>query len=61
MVLENAREYCNNKGYDFTWFCKDVEQVYIGKRVVDSQKKKETTTFKANRLIVKVDTGRLLG
>ena len=37
--LEDAKKYCDDKGYDFVWFCKDVEQVYIGKKVDDSQKK----------------------
>ena len=43
----------------FVWFCKDVERVYIDKKVDDSQKKKEATTFKAKKLITKVDTKRL--
>ena len=41
------------------WFCKDIEQVYIGKRVDDSQKKKEAATFKAKKMIQKVDKNRL--
>lgn len=41
------------------WFCRDIEQVYIGKRVDDSQKKKEAATFKAKKMIQKVDKNRL--
>ena len=59
--LKEAKQYCDSKGYDFVWFCKDVEQVYIGKRVDDSQKKKEAATFKARKLINKVDQKRLSG
>lgn len=44
--LENAKRYCDANKYDFIWFCKDVERVYLGKKVDDSQKKKESTTFK---------------
>lgn len=58
--LREAKQYCDRKGYDFVWFCKDVEQVYIGKRVDDSQKKKEAASFKARKLIGKVDPKRLL-
>lgn len=50
-----------HRGYDFIWFCKDVEQVYIGKRVDNSQKKNESTKFKKNNLITKVDVHRLSG
>ena len=31
--LKTVKKYCDDRGYDFIWFCKDVEQVYIGKRV----------------------------
>lgn len=59
--LEEVKQYCDSKGYDLVWFCKDIEQVYIGKRVDDSQKKKEAAAFKAKQLINKVDQKRLLG
>ena len=58
--LKEAKQYCDSKGYDFVWFCKDVEQVYIGKRVDDSQKKKESVSFKARKAINKVDKLRLM-
>lgn len=57
--LKSAQQYCNTKGYDFVWFCKDVERVYIGKKVDDSEKKKESATFKAKKLIVHVETKKL--
>lgn len=57
--LEEAKKYCNDKGYDFVWFCKDVEQVYLGRKVDDIQKKKEATTFKAKKRITEVDASRL--
>ena len=34
--LAGAQQYCNNKGYDFVWFCKDIERVMLGKKVDDS-------------------------
>lgn len=46
---------CDDNNYDFVWFCKDVEQVYIGKKVDDSKKNKEAAMFKAKKLITKVD------
>lgn len=58
--LEEAKKYCDEHEYDFAWFCKDVEQVYIGKKVDDSQKKKEAATFKAKKQINSVDSKKLL-
>ena len=58
--LVNAKRYCDEKGYDFIWFCKDIERVYLGKKVDDSQKKKETATFKAKKLIDAVDKSKLI-
>ena len=43
--LEDAEKFCKDKGYEFVWFCKDVEQVYIGKRVAAMQKRKEAAKF----------------
>lgn len=57
--LKDAREYCTTKGYDFVWFCKDIERVYIGKKVEDGDKKKEAATFKAKKLIEGVDKKKL--
>jgi hypothetical protein len=57
--LEDARQYCENKGYDFVWFCKDIEQVYLGQEVDDNQKKKASARFKEKKLIVHVQAGQL--
>ena len=55
-VVENFVE----KGYDFIWFCKDIERVYLGKKVDDSQKKRESATFKAKKLIEAVEECKLV-
>ena len=59
VFLNNAHQYCNEKGYDFVWFCKDIEQVYIGKRIADKQKKAESAKFKMKKGIDKVEKIRL--
>lgn len=58
--LTNAKRYCAQKGYDFIWFCKDIECVYLGKKIDDSQKKKESATFKAKKLIEAVEERKLV-
>lgn len=57
--LVEAQQYCNEKKYDFVWFCKDIESVYLGKKVDDSQKKKEAEKFKVKKLIENVISNKL--
>lgn len=57
--LKSVQRYCKSREADLIWFCKDVEQVYIGKKVDDSQKKNEASNFKAKKLITDVDMHRL--
>ena len=57
--LKEAKQYCDRKGYEFVWFCKDIERVYIGKKVNDNQKKREAAIFKARKLINNVDKNKL--
>lgn len=57
--LKEIQKYCKENNYDFVWFCKDIEQVYLGKKVSNSQKKKESASFKAKKLISKVDVKSL--
>ena len=43
--LQKARSYCQDNAYRFVWFCKDIEQVFLGKRVPDGMKGKEARAF----------------
>lgn len=57
--LLDAEEYCNKNGYEFAWFCKDIESVYLGKKINDNQKKKEAAIFKMKNLIANVKADKL--
>lgn len=59
--LSDAQKYCRERDYDFVWFCKDIERVYVGKKVDDNQKKRESAVFKAKKLITTIDADRLTG
>ena len=37
--------YCDSLNYDFVWFCRDVEEVYLHKRVDKSEKVSEAKKF----------------
>lgn len=44
--LKAVQQYCEKKGHEFVWFCKDVECVYLGRTVEDSQKRKKQSCLK---------------
>ena len=57
--LKNAKQYCTDNHMELIWFCKDIESVYIGKKVSDADKKDEAAKFKAKKLINFVDSHNL--
>lgn len=57
--LEAAKEYCNTNRYDFIWFCKDIECVYLGKKIERHDKQRQAAIFKANKQINEIDPKKL--
>lgn len=57
--LEEVKVFCDKKGYELVWFCKDIEQVYLKRKVKDKDKKGGAARFKAKKLIMLVDTYKL--
>ncbi len=57
--LKAISQYCEEKGYDLIWFCHDVEEVFLGKRVSDSQKVQEAGTFRRKKMIEKIQADKL--
>lgn len=57
--LNSVRQYCDNKGYDFAWFCKDIEHVYWGEKVNSGDKSKKAKSFIEKNLINNIKPDRL--
>ena len=57
--LKKVQKFCKSNGYYFGWFCKDIERVYIGKKVVDKQKGKEAASFKRKKHINNISREKL--
>ncbi len=57
--LENVKDFCRNKGYNFVWFCKDIEQVYLGESVSKKQKKESAERFAKSNGIAGFDISSL--
>ena len=57
--MDRVKEFCENKGYDFVWFCHDVEEVFLGKQIENSKKVKEAGAFRSSRGIEHVQEEKL--
>ena len=58
--FNTVKRYCADHGYEFVWFCKDVESVYLGRKVSKSQKKAESAAFRGKHQIENVSANVLL-
>ena len=52
--LDDIARFCKDKGYELVWFCHNVEEVYLGNKVSDSQKVSEAATFRRKKAIEKI-------
>jgi len=57
--LDDIKNFCEKNGYDFVWFCHDVEEVFLGKQVESSQKVKAAGAFRSSRGIEQVREEKL--
>ena len=60
-LLEQIKAYCEKNGYDFVFFCKDVEDVFLGKRIADTEKVSAIKKFKSTHAIECVEINHLEG
>lgn len=51
--------FCEENGYDLIWFCHDIEDVYIGKKISDSQKVQEAGAFRKKNKINEMELDQL--
>ena len=54
IFLENVKSFCNENGYHFVWFCKDIEMVFLGDSIPDSKKKSSANMFKSKQMISQI-------
>lgn len=58
-LLDRIIEFCRNNGYDLILFCRDIEEVYWGKRVQDNEKKAMSIRFVNTKRIISVSELKL--
>ena len=50
-LYDNIKSYCESNGYEFVFFTKDVEDVYLGQSVTKDEKVKKAEEFTRKKLI----------
>ena len=59
--LSEAQSYCENKeNYHLIWFCRDVEDVYLGRQISKNQKTSAANRFVAKKQIKNINVKVLL-
>lgn len=53
--MNEIGRFCEENGYDLIWFCHNVEDVFLGKKISDSQKVHEAGVFRRKRKIEEMD------
>lgn len=49
--ITEITSYCKENGYDYVWFCKDIECVFLGKKIPNNKKNDEAVRFMNNNMI----------
>ena len=44
-ALHDEMQYCIDNGYEFVWFCHDIEEVFLGKSVSKSEKTDKVKSY----------------
>lgn len=57
--FRDISRYCEEHHYDLIWFCHDIEEVFLGRKVPDSQKKQEAALFRRKRKIEEIHSEQL--
>ena len=57
--FEEAEKFCKKQGCEIVWFCRTVEEVYIGQKISDKQKTHRAEDFSARHMIDKMDKEKL--
>ena len=57
--FEEITKFCSENGFELVWFCHDIEEVFLGYSVSDSEKKASATRFVSNEDYKKISIKKL--
>lgn len=58
-LLKQIRNYCGMNGYEYIFFCKNVEDVFCGHKIPKTQKVQAIRKFRTSESIRKIDVNNL--
>ena len=58
-LLNDIQEFCTSNDFELVLFCRDIEDVYWGKQISDSEKVKMAESFKKQKKISSVSESNL--
>ena len=58
-LYDDIASYCGANGFDLVFFCRDVEDVFIGHQIRDSEKIRQVAVFNRKNIIEDVDASKL--
>lgn len=57
--MRETSKFCDLNNFELIWFCHDIEEVYLGRKIVTSQKVQEAGDFRRKNKIQSVSADRL--
>ena len=57
--FKDISAFCKKNGYSLVWFCHDIEDVYLNKRIHDTEKVKMAGAFRQNKCINQISKSKL--
>ena len=57
--LELITQYCEDNGYELIWFCRDIEEVFLGEQVQDKRKREESIRFLKKHMVKTIDEQKM--
>lgn len=57
--FREIKEYCQKTGAELVWFCRDIEEVFWGERISNSDKREYATRFRTQNRIAEIEEAKL--
>lgn len=58
-AFRDIKRFCEENNYDLIWFCHDVEEVFLGRKISDDLKVREAGAYRRKREIEKISIEKL--
>ncbi len=60
-AFHDIQRFCEENDYELVWFCHDVEEVFLGRKIPDDLKVREASTYREKGEVKKICLKKLSG